>query len=135
MRTAAGRNPTELATMADSSEQNPMETENPPDGPEAEVFHDASTVHTGENAMLTGAEWKEIYLLMEITYSNKTEVHSSPEKHMSILKALGDAFNNTKLEIFDNKNRKLSLDQCSKMKNVDTTNPISKSIKGMDVTM
>jgi predicted RNA binding protein with dsRBD fold (UPF0201 family) len=38
---------------------------------------------------------------------------------MKVLKALGNAFDNTELEIFDNKNRKLSLEACREMKNIE----------------
>jgi hypothetical protein len=34
-----------------------------------EDFQDAVTVHTGETPMLTGAEWREIHNLLEITYN------------------------------------------------------------------
>ena len=57
--------------------------------------------------------------MLEITYNNKTEGRTSPQKHMSILKALGDAFDNTELTIYDNKNRKLSLAACRKMANLE----------------
>ena len=98
--------------------QNAMETELPDDDPNAEEFHDAVTVNTGEIPTLTGAEWKEIHLLIEITYKNHTEARTSPQKHMLVLKALSNAFDNTELEIYDNKNRKLSLEACKAMTNI-----------------
>ncbi len=104
--------------MASSMMQNAMETELPDDDPNAEEFHDAVTVNTGEIPTLTGAEWKEIHLLLEITYKNHTEARTSPQKHMLVLKALSNAFDNTELEIYDNKNRKLSLEACKGMTNI-----------------
>lgn len=50
--------------------------------------------------------------MIEITYKNTTEGRTSPQKHMLSLKELGSAFDTTELEIFDNKNRKLSLEAC-----------------------
>jgi hypothetical protein len=70
-------------------------------------FHNAATVHTGKNLTSTGAEWKEIHLLLEIIYELRTEARTSLQKHMMILKALENAFDNTELEIYDNKNHKL----------------------------
>lgn len=72
--------------------------------PAMEEFHDAVTVHTGENATLTGAEWREIHLLLEITYKDRTEARTSPQKHMMLLKAMGNDFDNTEVCIYDNKN-------------------------------
>jgi hypothetical protein len=37
---------------------------------------------------------------------------------MLVLKALGTAFDSTELEIYDNKNRKLSLEACKAMENI-----------------
>jgi hypothetical protein len=76
------------------------------------------TVHTGETPTLTGAEWREIHILLEITYNDRTEARTSPQKHMLVLKALGTAFDSTELEIYDNKNRKLSLEACKAMENI-----------------
>jgi hypothetical protein len=56
--------------MADNSMENAMESEPPDDDPTTEEYHDAITANTGENPTLTGAEWKEIHLLLEITYQN-----------------------------------------------------------------
>jgi hypothetical protein len=105
--------------MANSEGRNPTES----DDTTMDEFHDAThddvTVHTGETPTLTGAEWKEIHILLEITYNNNTEARTSPQKHLLILKELGTAFDNTELEIFDNKNRKLSLEACKAMANIE----------------
>jgi hypothetical protein len=53
-----------------------------------------------------------MHIMIEITYKNTTEGRTSPQKHMLSLKELGSAFDTTELEIFDNKNRKLSLEAC-----------------------
>jgi hypothetical protein len=45
----------------------------------------------------------------EFAYNDCTEARTSPQKHMMIFKALGNAFDNTELESYDNKNQKLSL--------------------------
>lgn len=105
--------------MATSAIANPEELTTVQDETVIEEFHDAATVHTGENLTLTGAEWKEMHLMIEITYKNTTEGRTSPQKHMLILKELGSAFDKTELEIFDNKNRTLSLDACKEMKNIE----------------
>ena len=81
-----------------------------------EEFHDAATVHTGENITLTGDEWKELHILIEITYNNKTEARTSSQKHLLVLQAMGNAFDPTELKIFDQKNRELPLQQCREMK-------------------
>jgi hypothetical protein len=83
-----------------------------------EDFQDAVTFHTGETPTLTGAEWREIHILLEITYNDQTEARTSPQKHMLVSKALGTAFDDTELEIYDNKNRKLSLAACKTMANI-----------------
>jgi hypothetical protein len=94
--------------MATPSEENANETEETNNDQTMEKFHDAATVHNVENLTLTGAEWKEIHLLLEITYKvERTEARTSPQKHMLILKAFENAFDNTELEMNDNKNRKL----------------------------
>jgi hypothetical protein len=105
--------------MVTESNENLKEPDQAGEETTMEEFHDAATVHTGENLTLTGAECKEIHLLIEITYKNGTEARTSPQKHVMVLKALGNAFDNTELEIFDNKNRKLSLDACREMKNIE----------------
>ncbi len=51
--------------MADTSNENAMEPEQVNLTPAMEEFHDEETVHTGKNATLTGAEWREIHLLLE----------------------------------------------------------------------
>jgi hypothetical protein len=84
-----------------------------------EEFHNADTVHTGGKLMLTGAKWKEIHLLVQITYKDVIEACSSPPKHTMVLKAMGYAFDNTELQTFNNKNWKLSLATCRKMKNIE----------------
>jgi hypothetical protein len=111
-------NVTEYATMADITMENAVAPEPPDDDPAIEEYHDAVTVTTGENMTLTGAEWKEIHLLLEITYKNNTEARTSPQKHMLVLKALSTAFDDTELAIYDNKNRKLSLEACKAMSNI-----------------
>jgi hypothetical protein len=105
--------------MATESIENSKEPDQEGEETNMEEFHDVTTVHTGENLTLTGAEWKEIHLLIEITYKDGTEARTSPQKHMKVLKALGNAFDNTELEIFDNKNRKLSLEACQEMKYIE----------------
>jgi hypothetical protein len=75
--------------------------------------------YTGENPTLTGAEWQEQHLLIKITYNDRNEARMSPQKHMMILKALGNSFDATKLEIFDNKNRKISLKACREMTKIE----------------
>jgi hypothetical protein len=95
-----------------------METETVIEEPALDEFHDAATVHTGENLTLTGEEWKEIYLMVEITYNGVTEGRTSPQKHMRVLKALGNAFDSTELEIYDNKKRKVGLQVCREMTNL-----------------
>jgi hypothetical protein len=56
---------------------------------------------------------------LEITYNNNTEARTLPKKHLLILKELGTAFDNTELELYDNKNRKLSLEACKAMANIE----------------
>ena len=104
--------------MAATTNENTVETELPSGNAGTEEFHDAETVHTGEIATLTGAEWKEMYLLIKMTYNDRSEAKSSPQKHMNILKAMGNAFDNTELELYDNRNRKLSLEACCGMMNL-----------------
>jgi hypothetical protein len=87
--------------------------------PTADPGDDDATVQTGENPTLTGGEWKEMDLLLEITYKDKTEARTSPQKHMMILKALGTAFDMTELEIFDKKHRQLDLEACRAMANIE----------------
>jgi hypothetical protein len=65
---------------------------------------DDNTVVTGKQKTLTGAEWKEITISLEMTYKDCSEARTSPQKHnMAILKAMGNAFDNTELILFDNK--------------------------------
>jgi hypothetical protein len=104
--------------MVDSSVENTMEMEKPDDDPTMKEFHDATTVHTGKTPTLTGAEWKETRIMLEITYKNHTKARTSRQKRMVVLKALGTAFNSTELEIYDNNNRKVSLEVCKKMQNI-----------------
>jgi hypothetical protein len=54
-----------------------------------------------------------------MTYKDRNEARTSPQKHMAILKAMENAFNNTELILFDNKNQKLSLEACCGMTNLD----------------
>ena len=105
--------------MVDSPEANANEPRTQEDEMMEEEFHDAATVQTGETPTLTGKEWQEQHILIEITYNNQTEARTSPQKHMMILKALGNAFDVTELEIYDNKNRKLSLAACRGMTNIE----------------
>jgi hypothetical protein len=101
--------------MTESPTENAEEPKTPEDDHIMEEFHDAATVHTGENPTLTGAEWQEQHLLIEITYNDRAEARTTPQKHMLILKALGNSFDATELEIFDNKNRSLSLNTTSRI--------------------
>ena len=105
--------------MAASTNTNSNEQKTPEEETPDEEFHDATTVQTGENPNLTGAEWREQHILIEITYNNKMEARTSPQKHMMILKGLRNAFDITELEIYDNKNRKLSLAACRAMMNIE----------------
>jgi hypothetical protein len=88
-------NATEPTMMVTSLEENANETKNTNKDQIIEEFHDAATVHTGEKPTLTGAEWKEFNLLLEITYKDRTKECTSPQKHMMMLKVLGNAFDNT----------------------------------------
>jgi hypothetical protein len=47
-----------------------------------DALHDDATVHTGETPTLTGAEWKEIHILLEITYNNNiaAETFTYPQR-------------------------------------------------------
>ena len=85
--------------MVDSAHANANEPRTQEDETMEEEFHDAATVQTGETPTLTGKEWQEQHILIEITYNNQTEARTSPQKHMMILKALGNAFDVTELEI------------------------------------
>jgi hypothetical protein len=82
MRSAAATNATEQATMVDSFVEKAKAPEQQDNDQTMEEFHDATAVHTGETSTLMGAKWKEIHLLLEITYNNHTEARTSPQKHM-----------------------------------------------------
>jgi hypothetical protein len=59
--------------MVTESNENSKEPDKEGEETNMEEFHDATTVHTGETFTLTGAEWKEIHLLIKITYKDGTE--------------------------------------------------------------
>jgi hypothetical protein len=105
--------------MTDTLDSVREEPEGPPINTDTDMGQDDDTVVTGEKRTLTGAEWKEMTILIEMTYKDNNEARTSPQKHMMILKAMGDAFDNTELTLFDNKNRKLSLEACREMTNLD----------------
>jgi hypothetical protein len=63
--------------------------------------------------------WKEITISLEMTYKDSSKARTLPQKHMAILKAMGNAFDNTELILFYNKNRKLSLKACQGMTNLE----------------
>lgn len=105
--------------MTDTLDSVGEEPEGPPPDTEADMGQDDDTVVTGEKRTLTGAEWKEMTILIEMTYKDNNEARTSPQKHMLILKSMGDAFDNTELTLFDNKNRKLSLEACREMTNLE----------------
>jgi hypothetical protein len=56
---------------------------------------------------------------IKMTFKDSSEARTSPQKHMMILKAMGNAFDNSELTLFDNKNRKLSLEACREMTNLE----------------
>ncbi len=105
--------------MADSTMENADDDEQLEEEVITEEFHKAATVIAGSGPSLSGNEKTEIHILIEITYKNRTEARTSPQKHMMLLKALGNSFDATELEIFDNKNRKLSLDACKEMTKIE----------------
>jgi hypothetical protein len=81
--------------MAASQVENTTEPGTSEEETKMEDFQDAVTVQTGETETLTGAEWRESHSLLEITYKDQTEGRTSPQKHMPVLKALGNAFDET----------------------------------------
>jgi hypothetical protein len=67
--------------MATSLDENTKELEPTEEETKMEEFQDAGAVHTGETPTPTGAEWREIHILLEITYNDLTEAHTLLQKH------------------------------------------------------
>jgi hypothetical protein len=84
-----------------------------------DMRQDNDTVVTGDKQNLTGAKWKEMPISIEMTYKDSSEARTSPQKHMVILKAMGKSFDNTELILFESKNRKLSLNACRGMMDLE----------------
>ena len=80
----------------------PMESE------AEDEFHDADAQPTGLNPTLSGPAWKEMHILLKLTYKSNQEADTSPTKHLAILHAMYEAFLNDELVMFDNKGRKIN---------------------------
>jgi hypothetical protein len=77
-----------------------------------EVFHDTNPADTDFSPMLSGAEWREMHILIEITYKGKEEAEKSPEKHLSILHEMYESFPKKELIIYDNFGAKVNREAC-----------------------
>ena len=64
------------------------------------------TQQTAFNLTLSGPEWREMHVFLEITYKSQSEAANSPMKHLEILTAMFGAFPADELVMFDNKGRK-----------------------------
>ncbi len=59
--------------MTDTLDSVREEPEGPPINTDADMGQDDDTVVTGEKRTLTGAEWKEMTILIEMTYKDNNE--------------------------------------------------------------
>ena len=84
-----------------------------------EEFHDADTQQKGFTPTLSGSEWREMHVLLELTYRSQAEAALSPKKHLAILTAMYNAFPSDELIIFDNKGRKVNRTTCGDWKDIE----------------
>ncbi len=106
--------------MADSSAESADEAKNDGDDPTNEEFHDAATVIAGSGPSISGSEKKEIHILVEITYRGAAEAKTTASKHLQILNALGESFDKSELDMFDNKGRKIKRSSVKQWKEITT---------------
>ena len=90
---------------------------------EGEVeFHDADTDPTAFTPTLSGPEWREMHVLLEITYKTQAEASTYPTKHLAILTSRYDTFPKDELIIYDNKSRKINQETCGTWTDLEAYN-------------
>ena len=53
-----------------------------------EELHDANNQQTGFTPTLSGPEWREMHVLLELPYGHQAEAANSPKKHLALLHAM-----------------------------------------------
>jgi hypothetical protein len=91
----------------------------PKDMEQEEVFHDVNNDQNGFLPTLSGPEWREMHILLEITYKSKTEATTSPKKHLALLHEMYQSFPKDELIIYDNKSRKINRETCEKWTDIE----------------
>ena len=110
----------ESTTMAEYSEENADNTKHDDNENTQEEFHDAATVITGSGLSLNGDEKTEIHILIKITYRGAQEAATSSAKHLQILNALGTSFDKSKLDMYDQKGRKVNRNSVKQWRDITT---------------
>jgi hypothetical protein len=100
--------------MASDADQPDDDMITAPEPETEEVFHDTNPVNNGFTPTLSGSEWREIHILLEITYKNKPEAEKSPAKHLEVLHEMYESFPKNELIIYDNQARKVNRESCGK---------------------
>jgi hypothetical protein len=77
-----------------------------------DTFHDTNPIDTGFTPTLSGAEWREMQILLEITHKNNSDMDKSPSKHLSILHKVHKSFPKNELIIYDNQAQKVNRQSC-----------------------
>ena len=93
--------------MADSPDMNPTEVANAKDTPMEDDDITVTTATTGPKTNFIEREMVESVLRYEIPYRKGKEQLDDLQIHAKLLGILANAFNKTKLRLFDNKNNRI----------------------------